>query len=245
MHDTGCFITLTYAPEHLPSDLSLNHKHWQDFAKRLRSEIGPFRFLMCGEYGEKGGRPHYHAIIFGHDFRQDRYIWRETKHPLFRSHTLESAWGKGHCSIGEVNLSTIRYVCGYIRKKIKGKAKTQTGKDGLRPYELYNSETGEIHEVTPEYAQMSRMPGLGAAFYEKYGDQIRNHDTVVLDGRELRVPDYYNRITRRDHPERYAELKLKRQQNMQDAGQTEQEVLDRKEAYRQAVIQKSHKAKLQ
>lgn len=247
MHDTGSFLTLTYAPEHLPGDLSLNHRHWQLFAKRLRKEIGPFRFLMCGEYGEKGGRPHYHAIIFGHDFRRDRYVWKENRHghKLYRSPTVEKAWGFGHCSVGEVNLTTIRYVCGYIRKKQKGKATTQISEDGLRPYELYDSKTGEVIPIQPEYAQMSRMPGLGADFYAKYGDQIRAHDTCILDGRELPVPEYYNRLTRRDYPERFAELKDKRYKAAQDNGRTAQEVLDRKEAFRKNVISKSHKGTLQ
>lgn len=62
----GCFITLTYDNEHLPSfDLADCAKDFQDFMKRLRkmfkgrypthnSEgevIYPIRYLHCGEYG--------------------------------------------------------------------------------------------------------------------------------------------------------------------------------------------------
>lgn len=90
------FLTLTYAPEHLPKSGSLKKKHFQDFMKRLREHIAPakIRFFHCGEYGtvclncgkskpvhdREGtcsqfsptiGRPHYHAIIFGLDLQEN------------------------------------------------------------------------------------------------------------------------------------------------------------------------------
>jgi hypothetical protein len=38
--------------------------------KRLRKKYShkKLSFYHCGEYGEKQGRPHYHAIIFNHQF---------------------------------------------------------------------------------------------------------------------------------------------------------------------------------
>jgi hypothetical protein len=41
------FITLTYDPDHLPSDGSLDVSHFQKFMKRLRKKISPLkiRFL--------------------------------------------------------------------------------------------------------------------------------------------------------------------------------------------------------
>ena len=36
MHTSKCFITLTYAPEHCPKDMSLNYEDFQLFMKRLR-----------------------------------------------------------------------------------------------------------------------------------------------------------------------------------------------------------------
>jgi hypothetical protein len=46
---------LTYDPEHLPEDGSLNVVHFQKFMKRLRDRIKPLkiRFFHCGEYGDK------------------------------------------------------------------------------------------------------------------------------------------------------------------------------------------------
>jgi len=65
-YDENCFVTLTYDNDHLPPDGSLNHKHFQDFMKRLRKHYSgrTIRYYMCGEYGENMGRPHYHAVFF-------------------------------------------------------------------------------------------------------------------------------------------------------------------------------------
>src|SRR4051794_29862641 len=40
LHEENCFITLTYAPEHLPPGGTLVVKDFQDFMKRLRFEFG-------------------------------------------------------------------------------------------------------------------------------------------------------------------------------------------------------------
>lgn len=62
------FITLTYDDDHLPiSDLgqpTLCKHHLQKYFKDLRYWLGDFRYYACGEYGDKFGRPHYHALVF-------------------------------------------------------------------------------------------------------------------------------------------------------------------------------------
>ena len=66
LHKENCFITLTYNNNNLPKYKSLVKKELQDFFKRLRKKYGEgIRYYACGEYGPKGKRPHYHAIIFG------------------------------------------------------------------------------------------------------------------------------------------------------------------------------------
>lgn len=65
---TSCFaVTLTYDDEHLAENASLCKRHVQLFMKRLRHyNIGekPIKYFIVGEYGDKLGRPHYHAIFF-------------------------------------------------------------------------------------------------------------------------------------------------------------------------------------
>ena len=62
MHECNCFVTLTYevAPR------SLQYEDFQKFLKRLRKNSGKaVRYFACGEYGEEGGRPHFHALPLG------------------------------------------------------------------------------------------------------------------------------------------------------------------------------------
>jgi hypothetical protein len=94
MHDRSAFLTLTYADKMLPADRSISVKHWQLFAKRLRKEVGPFRFYHVGEYGEKKGRPHYHAMIFGPDLlkKADQVGSGKRGDPLFRNSMVEDLW---------------------------------------------------------------------------------------------------------------------------------------------------------
>lgn len=184
-HERNSFITLTYNGENLPGDRGLNVKHWQDFAKRVRKNVGKFRFLHCGEYGDRGLRPHYHALLFGLDFHEDRFLWKEERgNKLFRSPTLESIWGKGFCSIGSMSYQSAAYVARYSMKKV----------NGSRARERYRriSEHGEEYWVRPEYVTMSRRPGLGAEFFKKYRREIFPGDDCVLEGRHFRPPRFYD-----------------------------------------------------
>ena len=60
-------------------DFSVRKDVMQRFMKRLRMKIGvPVRYLLCGEYGEKRGRPHFHILLFGYAF-PDRRPWRRIR----------------------------------------------------------------------------------------------------------------------------------------------------------------------
>lgn len=108
--DKASFATLTYDKEHLPSDNSLSVRHWQLFMKRLRKQVEPLKlkFFASGEYGDRFGRPHYHAIIFGLDFIRDAEIIRD-------------CWPNGFVHLGSVTPDSIRYTTDYILKKYSGK----------------------------------------------------------------------------------------------------------------------------
>ena len=100
LHSRNSFITLTYNNENLPADKSINKEEMQKFFKRLRKKLGnnSIRYFACGEYGDKTSRPHYHAIIFGEDFSNDRTVHTKSKTGdlLYRSKNLEKIWTKGH-----------------------------------------------------------------------------------------------------------------------------------------------------
>lgn len=67
--DHAQFTTLTYNNEHLPKSGWLVPQHLTDFLKRVNAKQKyngrGFAYFASGEYGEKKGRPHYHAILFG------------------------------------------------------------------------------------------------------------------------------------------------------------------------------------
>ena len=74
MHEQSCFVTLTYKDTelvHTPDGHpTLFHEHFQLFMKRLRKKFGDnISYFMSGEYGDETFRPHYHAILFGVDFK--------------------------------------------------------------------------------------------------------------------------------------------------------------------------------
>ena len=99
------FITLTYAPEFLPENGSLSPAHLQGFFKRLRRKIDyKIRYFACGEYGDKFGRAHYHAIIYG--LKQDDWL------------KVYESWGKGRVECEKPSFEAFKYVAGYVNKKI-------------------------------------------------------------------------------------------------------------------------------
>lgn len=182
----SCFLTLTYDDEHLPADQSLDVRDWQLFAKRLRKLVGPFRFFHCGEYGDENLRPHYHALIFGVDFLLDRYFFKMSNgHRLYRSETLEKAWTAGYSSIGSMSYQSAAYVSRYCLKKVTG---DQAEAHYMRP----NLETGEMGPVKPEYITMSRRPGIGADWIEKFSGDVYPSDDLVLGGKRFKTPRFYD-----------------------------------------------------
>jgi hypothetical protein len=213
LHENNSFITLTYSPDHLPSDSSLDKKHFQDFMKRLRKRLGKkIRFFHCGEYGSKFRRPHYHAIIFGYDFPDKEVHAYKDGNYIYKSKLLSEIWGKGFCTIGEVTLASAQYVARYVTKKINISAKTP---DELRNHYLQvDKETGEITgELTPEYATMSRRPGLARDWFNKYKSDCYPSDFIVIRGMKMKPPVYFDALLKEDDPEMYRQVKKKRREN--------------------------------
>lgn len=203
----NCFITLTYTDDHLPENRTLVKKHFQDFLKRLRKKYPKIRYFHCGEYGETYGRPHYHACLFNIDFR-DKKLWKTVNDfPYYKSEELDRIWGKGMTVIGTVTFESAAYVARYIVKKV-------TGKNALEHYNEINKETGEIlSERIPEYTTMSRRPGIGKLWYEKYQKDIFPDDFVLTRGAKViktKVPKYYSAMFELDNQIEFEKIKFKR-----------------------------------
>jgi hypothetical protein len=206
LYEKNCFITLTYDEKHLPPDESLHLDHFQKFMKRLRKEHGKVRYYHCGEYGEKFQRPHYHALLFGFDF-PDKTLFRiipgGTK--LYISNSLKSLWTFGHHTIGDVTFESAAYVARYCTKKLTGNRPfihTQHFKDGTKitnayensdeHYQIINYDTGEVTYRAREYATMSRNKGIGQGWIEKYKSDVYPADHVIVRGKPVKPPRYYD-----------------------------------------------------
>lgn len=193
MHKDNCFVTLTYDDENVPSDYSLNYRHFQLFMKRLRKSLdAKVRFYMCGEYGETYSRPHYHACLFGYR-PQDLYAWRKTGagFQLYRSGMLEKLWVSGSVEIGDVTFESAAYVARYIMKKV-------TGVNAEKHYEMVDGDTGEVYSRATEFTRMSLKPGIGHSWYEKYKSEVFPLDRVVVRGIECKPPRYYTDLLKSD-----------------------------------------------
>lgn len=207
LYDRNSFITLTYSDENLPKDASLNVEDWQKFMKRLRKRYGKgVKYFHCGEYGEQFGRPHYHAILFNLDFSDKELLCRRKDGDLYVSESLERLWTLGHSSIGDVTFESAAYVARYVTKKI-------TGKNALHHYNKIDLQTGEIlAERRPEYQTSSKAEAIGRAWLEKYMTDVYPDDFVVLRGKKLKPPRYYNSRYELAYPSEYASLRAARTQ---------------------------------
>lgn len=104
-HVHARFLTLTYSED--PG--VLDPGHLSDFLKRYRYHYGSCRYFAVGEYGEKNGRGHYHAVIFGHA-------------PQAIGRAKITGWDAGYAYDGNATLASMSYVGGYVMKT--GDAKT-------------------------------------------------------------------------------------------------------------------------
>lgn len=198
LYPENSFLTLTYDQEHLPKDNSLHVDHFQLFMKRLRKMYAQkkIRYYHCGEYGEKLSRPHYHALLFNHDFEDKRLFTVREGNRLYTSDILSGLWPQGYSVIGAVTFESAAYVARYILKKVTG-------------------EKAEQHYGTlrPEYTTMSRRPGIASEWFEKYRTDVYSADRVIVRGVSTRPPRYYDNLLNKSDPALMAWLKIQREKN--------------------------------
>lgn len=191
MHQENWFVTLTYDEAHLPNPPGLRYRDFQLFVKRLRKKRA-FRFFMCGEYGERNARPHFHACMFGLSL-SDLILFKESEAVrLYTSEVITEAWQNGFASVGAVTYESANYVARYALKGFNG---TQVHVD---------RETGEV--LPREFLRMSLKPGIGYSWIERYTDDVFNYDHVVVSGRKGKVPRYYDKFLKERDPLRLESL---------------------------------------
>jgi len=146
LHSESCFITLTYAPEHLPPDGSVVPRDAVLFLKRFRERIKPVkvRYFLVGEYGDETERPHYHAALFG--------VGRAAEPDI------AAAWGLGLVHVGDLEQKSAQYIAGYVTKK------------------MTKSDDPRLRGRHPEFARMSRMPAIGSGAIAVMADAMNDRE---------------------------------------------------------------------
>jgi len=130
---SALFVTLTYNTEVVPITkngfMNLDKADVQKFMKRLRKLSNEkLKYYVCGEYGTKRMRPHYHLIIFNADKEKVEQAWTLDRRPL------------GQIYIGDVNEASIGYTLKYMTKK--GKIPMHYNDDRQKEFSLMSKGLG-------------------------------------------------------------------------------------------------------
>lgn len=212
LHDDCSFLTCTYNDENLPDEfvhpdtgqvyapLSVNPEHHRLFINNFRTSYfrhtgKKIRMFGVGEYGEKSQRPHYHYALFGYrscPYRGGTVIGNKFQPCQCPDCSfIANIWNKGNILLGSLTHESANYVAGYVTKKMT-KSQCNCFKQG-----------GDTHHPKcpvfwldgryPEFARMSRMPGIGAGAVDKIASlltrhNIQSHDAVpgvLLHGSKL------------------------------------------------------------
>lgn len=170
LHKEVSFITLTYDNEHLPENGSLVRRDIQLFIKRLRKYVQPakFRIFYCGEYGSKGGRPHFHLITFGYTPSDKVFFFNSDGHPVYKSAEVSEIWKNGFVSVEDVTLDSAKYASKYMQK-------------------LQKIPAGHIKPFTG----MSNRPGIG---YYALDLTWLDSDSIWINGKRINIPRYYLKV---------------------------------------------------
>lgn len=168
-HKKAVFVTLTYRDECMPQNGSLKKVDMQNFIKRLR-KYEKIKYYLCGEYGPKTERPHYHAIIFGLG------LWKQDKELIIR------CWQNMDWTVpvirrkafGLVERESIEYVTGYIHDKLSGEL----------AFESYAKRGREA-----VFRLLSQ--GLGKQYCLDQADKLKSDLCVTVGGIKYAIPRYY------------------------------------------------------
>ncbi len=172
--ETALFVTLTYDTNYVPLTkngyMTLDKRDIQTFMKRLRKDSDrKLKYYICGEYGGKRNRPHYHAIIFNADPEKVEKAWSYYKPGNRRSPI-------GSIFIGEVNEASIGYTLKYMQKQ--GKIPMHKNDDRLKEFSLMSKGLGANY-LSP---QMKKW----------HFNDLENRMYVPLkDGKKVAMPRYY------------------------------------------------------
>lgn len=175
----SCFITLTYKTP--PEGNSLCPSDTRNFIRKFRYSFKkPFKYFLVGEYGENFDRPHYHALIFGHDFGfsdfktgRNRSLSQLHDTDAVECSELNNLWGLGFTSVGELTFDSAAYCAQYAMKKVNGP--------------MARDHYKNRH---PEFMRTSQN-AIGKQYANLYADEIITRNSVISNGAKQPIPAYY------------------------------------------------------
>lgn len=182
MHERNSFLTLTFSDDKLPAYSHLEYADFQNFMKRLRRRLGDtrIRFFAAGEYGDRTHRPHFHALIFGEDFRSGATVYKKG---FWESPLVSKAWKNGQALVGPLTSASAAYVAQYAMKKFRG--------------DDVDRATGFVRET-----KLAMSQGIGRKWFELFHGDLAG-DFAVMDNYQIPVPRYYRERLRGMDPVGY------------------------------------------
>lgn len=167
--NTALFVTLTYDTKVVPITkngyMSLSKADVQKFMKRLRklSET-TLKYYVCGEYGTRRMRPHYHMIIFNADPEKVEKAWSLNGKML------------GQIFIGTVMEASIGYTLKYMAKP--GKIPLHVNDDRQKEFSLMSKGLGSNY--------------LSNSMIRWHKEDLLNRVYVPMkEGKKIAMPRYY------------------------------------------------------
>jgi len=194
---SALFVTLTYNTEKVPITkngfMNLDKADVQKFMKRLRKLSNQkLKYYVCGEYGTKRMRPHYHLIIFNADKEKVELAWTLDRRPL------------GQIYIGDVNEASIGYTLKYMTKK--GKIPIHQNDDRQKEFSLmskgigknYVNDSGTYHKNHQSFITVD-IGGIKGYLPRYYRDKIFTEE----EKKEISARNKEERIKQMLSPDAY------------------------------------------
>lgn len=180
--------------------MTLNKEDYRNFNKRLLERFSDrlpddkfIRFFLCGEYGDKNGRPHYHGIYFNLVLNEDEVypFFKRGDIQYYRCPIIEDLWSLGIVTLGKVTYDSCSYVARYCTKK-----------------SFVEREEYDVHRLLPEFTEMSRRPGIGKEWFDENFEKLYSTYIINLsNGKQVSVPKYFYKLLEEKDPDRFIQVK--------------------------------------
>ena len=183
LYPESIFVTLTYSQENLPEGNELQPDDLKNFIRRYTYNVGPTRYFACGEYGEKSGRAHYHAILFGRSMLDEKQV--------IDSRQL------GHSTTAPITPHRAQYVAKYTTKHSKLLKDLPDGHQ--KEFARMSRNPGIGYGYVRKVADRLKRKGLSIIYspsdvQKGSRTQITLPGSIRVDGKLLPLDSYCKRI---------------------------------------------------